>query len=125
MNVYSVIGGLFQESNQPLIYAREIARFGLDCISKFIHSRVKLQMKVGIHSGGPIVTGLIGRHKFEITGAPVIIADDIREACPPNSLLISRSTYELIYGTGFSVKEIGNISTKTGCLVMTYQVSSS
>jgi hypothetical protein len=124
MDAYSVVGGLFQESNQPLIYAREIVKFGLDCISKFIHSKIELEMRVGIHSGGPIVTGLIGRHKVEITGAPAIIADEIREMCPPNSLLISRSTYELIYGTGFNVKENGNLSTTIGAAVMTYQISS-
>lgn len=125
---YMAAGGIFMENNQPLVHAKEIVQFGLEAIRALEkvnqETKQELQIRVGIHTGGPVVAGVIGIGKptFEILGQTIVMAQQMEHHGVPMNVHISRSTYELIYGTGFNVKERGSIDVKSG-KVVTYLVS--
>jgi class 3 adenylate cyclase len=124
---YVAAGGIFQEPNDPVIHATEMVHFGLDaisCVERINREKgTKLKIRVGINTGGPIVAGVIGLGKptFEILGSPIVMAQQMEQNGVPMHVHISRSTYELIYGAEFNVKERGSMVAKTGNVV-TYLV---
>jgi class 3 adenylate cyclase len=125
---YMAAGGLFSEMNVPAEHARECVGFGLaalgaiDETNEFINDN--LRMRIGVNTGGPIVAGVLGTGKptFEIIGPAINMAHEMESHGVPMKVHISRSTYELIYGGGFSVKERGEVEVK-GMTVVTYLVS--
>lgn len=125
---YMAAGGIFAENNQPAEHAKEVVSFGLDCLDnvKAVNSELeeKLQMRVGINTGGPIVAGVlgIGKPTFEILGPAINMAQQMEHHGIASSVQISRSVYELIYGETFKIKERGNVEVKNSTVV-TYIVS--
>jgi class 3 adenylate cyclase len=59
--------------------------------------RLKLEMKVGIHSGA-VVAGIVGMKKFtyDIWGDAVNIASRMASGCEPNKINISGDTFNLV-----------------------------
>ncbi len=55
------------------------------------------RMRIGLHSG-PLTAGVIGKHKFayDIWGDTVNIASRIQSVCPPNEVLASADTADLL-----------------------------
>ncbi len=55
------------------------------------------RMRIGLHSG-PLTAGVIGKHKFayDIWGDTVNIASRIQSVCPPNEVLVSADTADLL-----------------------------
>ncbi|OHT15047.1 Adenylate and Guanylate cyclase catalytic domain containing protein [Tritrichomonas foetus] len=126
---YMAAGGIFMEINQPSIHAKEVVEFGLDAINSLeeLNKRIEqnLQIRVGINTGGPIVAGVLGTEKptFEILGPAINMAQQMEHHGIPMKVHVSRSVYELIYGSNFNVKEKGETLTKNGP-VITYIISS-
>lgn len=126
---YMCAGGIFSEVNQPAVHAREVTEFGLEAIQCLRdldkELGLKLQIRVGINTGGPIVAGVLGTEKptFEIIGPPINMAQQMEHHGVPMKVHISRSVYELIYGGVFTIKERGQIEVKNGTVV-TYIVES-
>ncbi|KAK8894826.1 hypothetical protein M9Y10_023264 [Tritrichomonas musculus] len=124
---YMCAGGIFVEVNQPAIHAKETVEFGLEAISalRYINKEydLKLRIRVGINTGGPIVAGVIGTDKptFEILGPAINMAQQMEHHGVPMKVHISRSVYQLIYGGPFNIKERGKIEIKNGT-VATYLV---
>jgi class 3 adenylate cyclase len=110
---YMAAGGIFMDPNQPQVHAKGMVDFGLDSIQAVeringeIHQH--LQIRVGIHTGGPIVVGVLGTAKptFEILGPAINMAQQMEHTGIAMAVHISRAVYELIYGASFSVKERG------------------
>ncbi|OHT03692.1 Adenylate and Guanylate cyclase catalytic domain containing protein [Tritrichomonas foetus] len=125
---YMTGGGIFDSVNQPAVHAKETVSFGLDAISNIEELNKergeKLQMRVGVNTGGPIVAGVLGVGKptFEILGPAINMAQQMEHNGVPMMVHISRSVYELIYGDTFDIKERGTIEVK-GKPVITYLVS--
>ena len=125
---YMGAGGIFAEINQPAVHAKDVVEFGLDAIESLeeINARInqKLQIRVGINTGGPIVAGVLGTEKptFEILGPTINMAQQMEHHGIPMKVHISRAVYELIYGGSFDVKERGEIEIKNGTVV-TYVIN--
>ncbi|OHT02062.1 Adenylate and Guanylate cyclase catalytic domain containing protein [Tritrichomonas foetus] len=125
---YMCAGGIFVEVNQPAVHAKEVVEFGLEAIQCLLYINekysLKLRIRVGINTGGPLVAGVFGTEKptFEILGPAINMAQQMEHHGVPMLVHISRSTYELIYGGSFIVKERGQIEIKNGT-VSTYLVS--
>ncbi|OHT07038.1 Adenylate and Guanylate cyclase catalytic domain containing protein [Tritrichomonas foetus] len=125
---YMAAGGIFVEVNQPAVHAKEMIEFGLAAIASVrkINEQLKqtLRIRVGVNTGGPIVAGVLGIDKptFEILGPAINMAQQMEHHGVPMKVHISRSSYELIYGGTFNVKERGQIEIKNGS-VRTYLVA--
>ena len=125
---YMCAGGIFVEVNQPAVHAKEVVEFGLEVIQALLDINkeysLSLRIRVGINTGGPLVAGVFGTEKptFEILGPAINMAQQMEHHGVPMLVHISRSTYELIYGGVFKIKERGNIEIKNGS-VATYLVS--
>ena len=120
-------GGIFSELNQPAVHAKETVEFGLAAIDNVLQlnqeKNEKLQIRVGVNTGGPIVAGVLGTEKptFEILGPAINMAQQMEHHGVPMKVHISRSVYELIYGGPIKIKERGQIEIKKG-KVITYLV---
>ena len=125
---YMAAGGIFAELNQPAVHAKDVVEFGLGAIEALeeLNERIdqKLQIRVGVNTGGPIVAGVLGTEKptFEILGPTINMAQQMEHHGVPMKVHISRAVYELIYGCSFDVKERGEIEIKNGTVV-TYLVN--
>ena len=124
---YMCSGGIFVEINQAAVHAKETVEFGLEAISVIEETNkelnLSLRIRVGINTGGPIVAGVLGTEKptFEILGPAINMAQQMENHGVPMKVHVSRSTYELIYGGNFVIKERGQIEIKRGT-VLTYLV---
>lgn len=124
---YMAAGGIFSELNQPAVHAKEAVEFGLAAIDNVMQlnqeKNEKLQIRVGINTGGPVVAGVLGTEKptFEIFGPAISMAQQMEHHGVPMKVHISRSVYELIYGGPIKIKERGQIEIKKG-KVVTYLV---
>jgi len=124
---YMAAGGIFGEINQPSIHSKEMVEFCLEAIESVeaINNEIgqELRIRIGINTGGPLVAGVLGLKKptFEILGTVINLAQQMESLGIPMQIHITRSVYELIYGSNFNVKERGQIDTKIGKLI-TYLV---
>jgi class 3 adenylate cyclase len=128
---YMGAGGVFEEVNQPAQHAKQVVSFGLDCLVSIEELNAelgeRLQIRVGINTGGPIVAGVLGgigsgKPTFEILGPAINMAQQMEHHGVPGQVHISRSVYELIYGGEFKVTERGSVEVKSG-MVVTYLVN--
>jgi PAS domain S-box-containing protein len=117
---YMAAGGIFMDVNQPGQHAKDVVEFGLDAITalEILDKRIdqKLEIRVGINTGGPIVAGVLGTAKptFEIIGPAINMAQQMEHHGVAMHVHISRAVYELIYGGSFAVKERGEVQLKNG-----------
>jgi len=125
---YVAAGGVFSEVNQPSEHAKQALYFGLDTIQQVeeLNQEIneKIQIRVGINTGGPIVGGVMGTKKpsFEILGPSINIAQQMEHNGIPMRVHISRDVYELIYGdNSLEIKEKGSLEIKQGTFI-TYLV---
>jgi len=120
---YMAAGGVFAESQHPAQHAKEAVQFGIDAlnvITKFNEQfKQNICIRVGIHTGGPIIAGVLGIHKpsFELLGKDVSIAQDMEHTGIPMKVQVSRAVYELVYGTSFEITERGEIMTNHGKMI--------
>jgi len=120
---YMAAGGVFMEVNQPAEHAREVVEFGLEAIKAVqrVDDELGLDRRIrcGVNTGGPIAAGVIGSGKptFEIIGPAINMAQQMEQHGVPMNVHISRSTYELVYGGSFKIKERGQIEIKQGKVV--------
>ena len=125
---YMASGGVFSEVNQPAEHAKDVVNFGLDSLQSIVQLNKelneKLEIRVGVNTGGPIVAGVIGVGKptFEILGPAINMAQQMEHHGVPMQVHITRSVYELVYGNMFLIKERGLTEVKGGSVV-TYLVS--
>jgi len=115
---YMAAGGIFSEINNPSEHSKEAIEFCLRAIS-VINSindfyGESLQIRCGIHTGGPVIAGVMGIEKptFEILGKPISFAQQMEHHGSPMLIHISRSVYELVYDGNFNIRERGRIEIK-------------
>jgi class 3 adenylate cyclase len=74
---YVAAGGIFQNPNDSTNHANEMVQFSIDainCVQRINKEKgTKLQIRVGINTGGPIVAGAIG------VGKPIVMAQQMEQ----------------------------------------------
>jgi PAS domain S-box-containing protein len=125
---YMAAGGIFSEMNTPIEHARETVSFGLAAIDGIQETNnvfsQSLEMRIGVHTGGPVVAGVLGTGKptFEVLGPAINMAHEMESHGVAMNVHVSRACYELIYGGQFAIKERGEMEVK-GTTIVTYLVS--
>jgi class 3 adenylate cyclase len=125
---YVAAGGIFSETNVSITHAKDAVTFGLEAIEliKKVNKEknTNLRIRIGVHTGGPIIAGVIGLGKptFEILGPAVVMAQQMEHHGIQMAVQMTRTTYELIYGTTINAKERGEIQIK-GQSCVTYITS--
>lgn len=118
-NVYMVCGGLYD--NGTINSAHIVLNYALKILSeaKQINSPA-FDIKIGIHTGGPINCGIVGKDMplFDIIGEPINIAFELNKRGSPGFIQISEATYNNIKFMNYNIQENGEIfikgeSTKT------------
>ena len=123
-NEYTFAGGIFMSVNKPEKHAEETVRFCLDILKGITHLKeevkVDFDIKIGIHTGGPVIAGVISTDypSYQILGNVETYTERLMRICDPNKLRVSRSVYELVFSAGFKVVEaepikIGNENVQT------------
>jgi class 3 adenylate cyclase len=122
---YEAAGGLFSEVNIPANHATEAVNFAVDCIEAVNainkHFKQNISIRVGVHTGGPLVAGIVGIGKptFEIFGSAIEIGHAMESSGVKNAVQITRQVYELVYSDEFIIKEKSQIKVN-GSLIQTY-----
>ena len=125
---YMCAGGIFDEINQPAEHTKQTVSFGIDIINALqllnIELSESLRIRVGVNTGGPIVAGVLGIDKptFDILGPDICLAAMMEHHGVPMHVHIPQHCYELIYASGFRIKERGDVEVK-GKIYHTYVVS--
>jgi len=125
---YMAAGGIFNDVNNSTTHAKEAVQFGLSAIEAIkrinMENKLDIKIRIGIHSGGPIVVGVIGTKKptFEILGPIISMAQQMEHHGVPMNVHISRGVYELIFSGEFSIRENGEKQIKDKKM-LTYLVS--
>lgn len=71
----------------------------LAILRRFNHERdFRLNLRIGINSGD-VVAGIVGRNKFiyDVWGDTINIANALRAACPPGSILVAQSVHHRLH----------------------------
>ena len=98
-------------------HAEAIAHFAMAC-SKFLPTRTRgtrppgFKMRIGIHTG-PVVAGIIGRHKFiyDVWGDTVNIASRMESSGNPDCIHVSGATVRSLAGR-FELRPRGLVELK-------------
>lgn len=110
---YMSAAGVFLTDEETLVDTespRQMLRFCLDCIDAMgvvnrafpppsdDKSAKPLQVRIGIHYGGPVSAGVMGIHRpvFDIWGETVNMAEGMESSGKPMMVHISREMYEKV-----------------------------
>jgi class 3 adenylate cyclase len=97
---YMAAGGIFSEPNQPLVHAKEAVEFSLDALKSLKkvnkEKETSLRIRIGVHTGGPVIVGVIGLGKptFEILESTIVMAQQMEHTGVPMEVQMTRSVYE-------------------------------
>lgn len=117
-DVYMCASGLFTPQEPPQNHAEQLIRFGLDALSLVEEMNIKystsLSVRIGMNSGGPLITGVLGSDKpvFDIIGDPINIASRLQSTDIPGRIQISQASYELVTGLDFNIEPRGEVYLK-------------
>ena len=119
-DIYVCAAGLFEGDGSVEETAKEIVKLGLtmiDIVPEVNHQlSQKLQIRIGIHTGGPLICGVLGKEKplFEAIGNVVTIAEELENTSLPGRIHISQDTADLISSLELKLQERGNDITISG-----------
>lgn len=123
---YICAAGLFEGDGSVAEATKEIVKMGLTLLEIIpgINQElgVNIQMRIGIHTGGPLVCGVVGRERplFEVLGDTLAIARELQKKSSQDRIHISSETAELISdldlklqgrGGGIQIPELGKTKT--------------
>ena len=101
-DAYVCATGIFEGDGPLEDAASEIVQFGIT-MQKIIpqlnkQHNLSLRQRVGIHCGGPLICGVLGKEKplFEVIGATVDLAEELEATCLPEKVHISQPVVDLL-----------------------------
>ena len=116
-DIYIVAGGIFSIVPDHAFHATQAVNFCLDCLEVFddvnIEINSNLFMRIGIQTGGPITSGLVGDlhyPSFEIIGEPVATAEKLQRTGEPKAIHICEDmlsyipTQQLVIAQGTEIE---------------------
>jgi PAS domain S-box-containing protein len=126
---YIATAGLFAVGAEPQLAAKEGITFGLKCLDAIEELNIQLstllQLKIGMHTGGPLIAGVMSdRRVFEVIGDSIGFADELQKAAVPGTVNISEPTYNLIREVQVQFDPHGDIELGHLGKVKTYSVTS-
>jgi class 3 adenylate cyclase len=111
---YMVTGGILDERPESAIAVAEMALSMLDAVK--VASRTideELQLRIGIHTGGPVIAGVLGTHKiaYDVWGDAVNTAKRMETYGLPGSVHVSAATRKAL-GNAFRFEPRGPLHVK-------------
>jgi class 3 adenylate cyclase len=130
-DVYIAAGGLFSNAAEvqtftaDMLYCANACLEKLDEISETVRLSANLQLRIGIHTGGPVHAGVSeGGNVFSVVGPILRCAQELEHRAVPGSVNISASTYDQISSSGiFSIEPHEEIEMPSGGRQMTYTIA--
>jgi class 3 adenylate cyclase len=116
-DIWMGAAGLFGE-NEPMAHAEQAVRLSLDALTVLEDVNAKLdanlQVRIGINTGGPIISGVLGTDKpiFDVIGDPIDIAARLQTSGSPGRIQVSEDTYGLVRNLDFEIEPRGRVSFK-------------
>lgn len=120
-DAYMLVGGLPNPRPDHAAAVAESALDMLDAIKRINHqSSSDLRIRIGIHTG-PVVAGVIGKHKFnyDLWGDAVNIASRMESHSQPGHIQVSADTYTHLAGK-FELEKRGTVDIKGLGAMLTY-----
>jgi hypothetical protein len=127
-NTYVFAGGLLANTKAEK-HAEEAVRFALKLIitsnSIARHIGKDFTLLIGLHSGGPVISGIMSptRPTFQIIAPIMDCAARMSETAIAGEAHITRVTYDHIFASGFKTRDRGEVPMPGGGSMMTYLVS--
>jgi adenylate cyclase len=111
---YMVTGGILDERPESAIAVAEMALSMLDAVK--VASRAideELQLRIGIHTGGPVIAGVLGTHKiaYDVWGDAVNTAKRMETYGLPGRVHVSAATRQAL-GNSFRFESRGSLDVK-------------
>jgi len=125
---FTLISGLFSKSSRSEKHASDMVHFIVKLFSNakslFAPVGTDVSLTVGIHTGGPIIAGVMNlkRPQFQVISEVVETTNQLKARAKEGSILISRRVYELIYSMGFKIIDNGEIKIKGNKNLESYQI---
>jgi class 3 adenylate cyclase len=119
---YMVTGGILEQRPNSATAVAEMALSMLEIVERAGRSiDDKLQLRIGIHSGGPIVAGVLGTHKiaYDVWGDTVNTAKRMETYGLPGRVHVSAATRRLL-GDAFRFEPRGLLDVKGKGSMETY-----
>ena len=119
---YMVTGGILDQRPNSAIAVAEMALSMLEIVERAGRAiDDKLQLRIGIHSGGPIVAGVLGTHKiaYDVWGDAVNTAKRMETYGLPGRVHVSAATRRLL-GDAFRFEPRGLLDVKGKGSMETY-----
>lgn len=121
---YMLVGGLPEARDDHAKAVVSTALLMLEAMDRFNEANnTELMMRIGIHSG-PVVAGVIGKHKFtyDLWGNTVNVSSRMESSGTPGRVHISAQTAELL-GDDFALESRGLVQAKGLGEVATFYVN--
>jgi class 3 adenylate cyclase len=130
-DVYIAAAGLFlkatdvQKFTEDMICCASRCLDKLEEISEAPRMSANLQLRIGIHTGGPVHAGVTENgNVFSVAGAAFRCAHELEHHAIPGSVNISAATYDHIASSGmFSIEPHEEIDMPSGGRTMTYTIA--
>jgi len=126
-HTYTIGGGVFSKGGRIEKSAADVVFFCSEILNR-IHELETIVLnnvviQIGIHSGGPAIIGVMNLRKpsLQLISPHLSLVKLVKANAEPNTIQITRACYELIFGYGFNVKDLGEHTLK-GSKVALYQV---
>jgi len=121
---YMVTGGILERQPNAAVAVAEMGLSMLEVVERAGRAiDKKLQLRIGVHTGGPIVAGVLGTHKiaYDVWGDTVNIAKRMESYGLPGQIHVSAATRRLL-GDAFRFEPRGLLDVKGKGSMETYFV---
>ena len=121
---YMVTGGILEQQPNAAVAVAEMALSMLEVVERAGRAiDKKLQLRIGVHSGGPIIAGVLGTHKiaYDVWGDTVNTAKRMESCGLPGQIHVSAATRRLL-GDAFRFEPRGLLDVKGKGSMETYFV---
>ena len=121
---YMVTGGILEQQPNAAVAVAEMALSMLEVVERAGRAiDKKLQLRIGVHSGGPIIAGVLGTHKiaYDVWGDTVNTAKRMESYGLPGQIHVSAATRRLL-GDAFRFEPRGLLDVKGKGSMETYFV---
>jgi adenylate cyclase len=119
---YMVTGGILEQRPESTIAVAEMALCMLDAVKAAGRANnEELQLRIGIHTGGPIIAGVLGTHKiaYDVWGDAVNTAKRMESYGLPGQIHVSAATRQAL-GDAFRFEPRGSLEIKGKGSMETY-----